>query len=209
MPASTIHKKIYRQTSGAPAERLNFQRQPNRAEQMLYIVDEASHDFRRESLLGENGLLDDLMGFVFEKQHQPAAAHWRHGAAAAGGPAAEPGPRPRAAGLPLPGAGGRRGAAPGDAPGPGVGHPGECHGAARGAAPGERPNIQLHTKGFHDMFTMGGDKLEDGLRWAYRQFGHENTTIICRSNRNANQYNQLIRRSLVRAPRRRLRAATT
>src|SRR3954467_9866202 len=26
--ASTIHKKIYRQTSGSPSERLNFQRQP-------------------------------------------------------------------------------------------------------------------------------------------------------------------------------------
>ena len=60
----------------------------------------------------------------------------------------------------------------------------------------QAPNIQLHTKGFNDIFKMGGDKLEDGLRWAYRNFGHENTTIICRSNRNANQYNQLIRRAL-------------
>ena len=42
VPASTIHKKIYRQTSGVPAERLSFQRQPNRAEQTLFIVDEAS-----------------------------------------------------------------------------------------------------------------------------------------------------------------------
>ena len=64
--ASTIHKKIYRQTSGTPSERLNFQRQPNRAEQTLYIVDEASM-ISDEKAFGENGLLDDLMGFVFEK----------------------------------------------------------------------------------------------------------------------------------------------
>ena len=64
--ASTIHKKIYRQTSGSPSERLNFQRQPNRVEQMLYIVDEASM-ISDEKAFGENGLLDDLMGYVFEK----------------------------------------------------------------------------------------------------------------------------------------------
>src|SRR6476620_3589803 len=43
---------------------------------------------------------------------------------------------------------------------------------------------------------MTGEKLEDGLRYAYDKFGIENTTVICRSNKNANLYNQHIRRQI-------------
>jgi hypothetical protein len=40
--ASTIHTRKYTAKRPAPRERLNFQRQPNRAEQTLYIVDRGS-----------------------------------------------------------------------------------------------------------------------------------------------------------------------
>ena len=48
--ASTIHKKIYRQTSGAPAERLRFQppAQPRRADALHR--GRGLHDFGRESV---------------------------------------------------------------------------------------------------------------------------------------------------------------
>ncbi|QSE99082.1 ATP-dependent DNA helicase [Fulvivirga lutea] len=46
---------------------------------------------------------------------------------------------------------------------------------------------------FSDIFKMTGQKLEDGIRYAYDNEGVENTAILCRSNKNANAYNQYIR----------------
>lgn len=60
----------------------------------------------------------------------------------------------------------------------------------------EKPMISFISKGFKDFFRMTGEKLEDGLRYAYDKFGRENTIIITRSNRSAVQYNQYIRRTL-------------
>lgn len=52
---------------------------------------------------------------------------------------------------------------------------------------------QITTKGYTDMYRMGGDMLEEGLNYAYNKYGHDNTLIICRSNKNANAYNRQIR----------------
>ncbi|UJP63587.1 ATP-dependent DNA helicase [Mongoliitalea daihaiensis] len=54
-------------------------------------------------------------------------------------------------------------------------------------------HIHFVTKGFSDFFKMTGERLEDGLRYAYDKYGIENTTIITRSNKSAVQYNQYIR----------------
>ena len=192
--ASTIHKKIYRQTSGSPSERLNFQRQPNRAEQMLYIVDEASM-ISDEKAFGESGLLDDLMGFVFEKTSNKLLLIGDTAQLPPVGQLLSPALDPELLAH-------RFRATVGSVELRQVMRQAQESGILVNATElreelrQEHPTIQLHTKGFCDIFKMGGDKLEDGLRWAYRKYGHENTTIICRSNRNANQYNQLIRRAL-------------
>jgi exodeoxyribonuclease-5 len=60
----------------------------------------------------------------------------------------------------------------------------------------EKPEIQLITKGFKDIFKMTGEKLEDGIRYAYDKYGPENTIVLTRSNRNAVQYNRLIRNQI-------------
>lgn len=60
-----------------------------------------------------------------------------------------------------------------------------------------RFGIRFNTKDYPDIFSMNSDKLEDGLRYAYNRFGIENVIIICRSNRQANQFNQYIRRNLL------------
>jgi ATP-dependent exoDNAse (exonuclease V) alpha subunit len=52
---------------------------------------------------------------------------------------------------------------------------------------------KIVTKGYKDIFRMGGDMLVEGLHYAYKKFGDDNTLIICRSNKNANAYNQQIR----------------
>ena len=197
VPASTIHKKIYRQTSSSPSAGLSFQRQPNRVEEMLYIVDEASM-ISDEKSFGETGLLDDLLGYVFEKSTNRLLLIGDTAQLPPVGqllsPALDPALlaerfRARVEGVEL-----RQ-----------VMRQAEASGILVNATElreelrQQVPAIQLHTRGYGDIFKMGGDKLEDGLRWAYRHFGHENTTIICRSNRNANQYNQLIRQVLFEA----------
>ncbi|MCB2377438.1 AAA family ATPase [Hymenobacter sp. BT635] len=192
--ASTIHKKIYRQTSATPSDSLSFQRQPNRTTDTLYIVDEASM-ISDEKSFGENGLLDDLMGYVFEKPSNKLLVIGDTAQLPPVGQALSPALDPellahrfkaKVDGVEL-----RQ-----------VMRQAEESGilmnatALREELRQEAPHIQFFTKGYPDIFRVGGDKLEDGLRWAYKNFGHENTTIICRSNKNANLYNQMIRRTL-------------
>jgi exodeoxyribonuclease-5 len=52
---------------------------------------------------------------------------------------------------------------------------------------------QMKIKGYRDIFKMTGERLEEGLNYAYQKYGMENTLVICRSNKNANLYNQHIR----------------
>ncbi|MGB3180148.1 MAG: AAA family ATPase [Cyclobacteriaceae bacterium] len=57
-------------------------------------------------------------------------------------------------------------------------------------------SIRFKTSGYPDIYRMTGERIEDGLRYAYDKFGNEDTIIICRSNRSAVQYNEYIRRSI-------------
>lgn len=56
---------------------------------------------------------------------------------------------------------------------------------------------QITTKGYKDVYRMTGERLEEGLEYAYNKYGHENTLVICRSNKNANLYNKQIRARLL------------
>jgi len=60
----------------------------------------------------------------------------------------------------------------------------------------KEPAIKITTKAFRDMFRMTGERLEEGLRYAYDKFGQENTIILTRSNKSAVQYNEYIRRMI-------------
>lgn len=59
-----------------------------------------------------------------------------------------------------------------------------------------KPSISFNTKGFKDFYRMTGERLEDGLRYAYDKFGLDNTMIITRSNKAAVQYNKYIRNAI-------------
>ncbi|HEY4198355.1 MAG TPA: ATP-dependent helicase, partial [Mucilaginibacter sp.] len=52
---------------------------------------------------------------------------------------------------------------------------------------------RITTKGYKDVFRMTGERLEEGLNYAYNKYGYDGTLIVCRSNKNANLYNQQIR----------------
>lgn len=60
----------------------------------------------------------------------------------------------------------------------------------------ENPVIQFNSGQFKDFYKMTGERLEDGLRYAYQKFGIEQTVIVTRSNKLAVQYNQYIRRAI-------------
>lgn len=49
------------------------------------------------------------------------------------------------------------------------------------------------TRGYKDVFRMTGERLEEGLNYAYNKYGFDGTLIVCRSNKNANLYNKQIR----------------
>ena len=56
---------------------------------------------------------------------------------------------------------------------------------------------QFKSQGYTDLFSMTGAKLVEGLEYAYRKFGIENSLVVCRSNKSANVYNNQIRSRLL------------
>ncbi|WP_107828464.1 AAA family ATPase [Mucilaginibacter yixingensis] len=58
---------------------------------------------------------------------------------------------------------------------------------------GQQVMPKLITKGFTDTYRMTSDRLEEGLNYAYNKYSDESTLVICRSNKNANLFNQQIR----------------
>ena len=60
----------------------------------------------------------------------------------------------------------------------------------------KEPKITFVAKGFKDFYRMTGERLEDGLRYAYDKFGLDNTMIITRSNKSAVLYNKYIRNAI-------------
>lgn len=55
----------------------------------------------------------------------------------------------------------------------------------------------LKIKGYADVYRMTGERLIEGLHYAYNKYGMENTLVICRSNKHANLYNQHIRNHIL------------
>ncbi|MBK9508013.1 MAG: AAA family ATPase [Cytophagaceae bacterium] len=189
--SQTIHRKIYKQVEDAHSGNLVFKLQPNTSEGTLFIVDEASmiSDTRE---FGQNGLLHDLINFVFEGQENKLLLIGDEAQLPPVGMALSPAldinhlqdfyhskvftqtltevmRQQQASGILLNAT------------------------ALREQLTEKTPDILLNTKGFKDFFNMPGDRIEDGLQYAYQKYGQENTILITRSNRNAVQYNRLIR----------------
>lgn len=191
--AFTIHKKIFQQTE-EPGEGLRFSRQKNYHTSTLFIVDEASM-LSDQSDYGTKGLLTELMNYVFEKEgnrllligdvaqlppvgstESPAleASYLKHNFKTDNFSIelTEVMRQEESSGI--------------------------LYNATqlRRELSKEKFDIKFTTGQFKDIFKMTGERLEDGLRYAYDKYGTENTVIVCRSNKNAVQYNQYIRRAI-------------
>ncbi len=57
----------------------------------------------------------------------------------------------------------------------------------------KEPKIQFKTEGFDDVIPINGVELEDEINSAFGTYGENNVTIITRSNKRANEFNQQIR----------------
>ncbi|MGK7395090.1 MAG: ATP-dependent DNA helicase [Candidatus Cyclobacteriaceae bacterium M3_2C_046] len=192
--AFTIHKKIYQTVADPNKGTFKFKRQKNYYKNTVFLVDEASmiHD---EAEFNNNGLLTDLIEYVYE---DPSNKLMLIGDGAQLPPVKQ-------------------------LNSPGLEqeylqvkfnlsvrqyelkevmrqelNSGILYNATSLRNELFKKDFQIHfqTAGFKDIYRMTGEKLEDGLRYAYDKYGVENTIIICRSNRQAVGFNQYIRRMI-------------
>ena len=193
--AFTIHKIIYKQTVDSKSGELKFIRQKNYFKKTVFIVDEASMISDENGFLN-NGLLHDLVNYVFEHRSNKLILI---------GDNAQ-----------LPPVGSNR------SPGLEMDYLKVNYGLdaseielnevvrqeqesgilinatqLRKAVFDEKQKVFLETNKHGDIFKMTHQKLEEGIRYAYDKFGMEDTAIICRSNWQAVQYNEYIRRNIL------------
>jgi len=199
MKALTIHKKIYRKKT-ATATAPDFALAENTHKNTLFIVDEASMIADEAVSFFSKSLLGDLVRYVRSGEkcqlmfvgdtaqlppvgmsESPALAPDRlsadHGLNATHGELRQVVRQEQASGI--------------------------LHNATRirnGIGESHRDKLpfpRIQTKGFGDIFRMNGDRLIEGLYYAYDRFGTENCIVICRSNRSANLYNKHIRHQIL------------
>ena len=193
--AFTIHKIIYKQTVDPKSGELKFVKQKNYFKKTVFIVDEASMISDENGFLN-NGLLYDLVNYVFEHRSNKLILI---------GDNAQ-----------LPPVGSNR------SPGLEMEYLKANYGLdvceielsevvrqeqesgilfnatqLRKSVFDQKQKIFLDTSKHRDIFKMTHLKLEEGIRYAYDKHGMEGTAIICRSNWQAVQYNEYIRRNIL------------
>lgn len=194
--AFTIHKRIYRKKVAASPE-MNFVLADNLSENTVFIVDEASmisdqvHDYSRHSLL------QDLISYVYNSKNCKLMLVGDTAQLPPVGSEKSPALDPKV----LDGNFGLK-----------VytyeltdvvrqeKESGILHNATelRELVRKNKSNFpKFNLKGFRDIFKMTGEKLVEGLSYAYDKYGIENSIVICRSNKSANAYNQNIRNRIL------------
>ncbi|MDW7690345.1 AAA family ATPase [Flammeovirgaceae bacterium SG7u.111] len=196
--AFTIHKIIYKPTEDPASGRIVFKKQPNQSKNTVFIVDEASMIDDGSDYGYRNGLLTELVSYVFEKPNSgnklmlvgdtaqlppvhkdisPAldVLHLEQECMLKVMPhmLTDVVRQQQASGIL------------------------ENATAIRLQIAKRNFQINLNTKKYKDIFRMPSQKLENGLRYTYDKYGVENTSLICRSNRSATLYNQFIRKQIL------------
>ena len=192
--ASTIHRQIYQNERSDGNEGLIFKRKRNTLSKTYFIVDEASM-ISDQAESSSQGILSDLIDYVFEKKSNKLIL--------VGDTAQLPPVKldisPALEGEYLK----RRFFA----------NLYECEltevvrqeiesGILRNATMlrhnlfDKNYKLEFITKGYKDIYRMTGEKMEEGLRYAYTKYGEENTIVITRSNKSATGYNRYIRHTI-------------
>ena len=183
--AFTIHKKIYRKKEAASPE-MNFVLGDNLAENTLFIVDEASIISDQSGDFSRQSLLHDLISYVYNGKNCKLMLVGDTAQLPPVGSADSPAlnmnvlkdvfaldvftyeltdvvRQEKASGI--------------------LYNATKIRELIRQEAK-SFPEIQVN--GFPDVYRMTGEKLVEGLNYAYNRFGMDNTLVVCRSNKNAN-----------------------
>lgn len=194
--AFTIHKKIYRKKEAASPE-MNFVLADNLAENTLFIVDEASMISDQSGDFSRQSLLHDLISYIYNGKNCKLMLVGDTAQLPPVGSADSPALNPqllkdiftldvfnyeltdvvrqeKQSGI--------------------LFNATEIRELIRQES-SSFPHIQVN--GFRDVYRMTGEKLVEGLNYAYNKFGMDNTLVVCRSNKNANSYNQNIRNRIL------------
>lgn len=194
--AFTIHKKIYRKKNAASPE-MNFVLGDNLMENTIFIVDEASmisdmvHDYSRQSLL------EDLVSYVYKGKNCKLMLVGDTAQLPPVGSELSPALnkqilssdfRLKVLSYEL----------------TDVVRQEKESGILYNATQlrelirmGKQTFPKFSIRAYRDIFRMTGERLIEGLNYAYDKYGMENTIVICRSNKNANAYNQNIRNRIL------------
>ncbi len=193
--AFTIHKIIYKQVADPKSGQLKFRRVKNYNKNTIFVVDEASMLSEGNSF-GEVGLLKDLLAFVFEHNSNKLLLIGDTAQLPPVGQTFSPGlnkehlqaiTNKKVLFIEL----------------DEVMRQNEASGILKNATELRRIlaaddlDIRLRTNGLDDIFQMSGERLADGLNYAYAKYGMHETIVVCRSNRDAVQYNKHIRDQLL------------
>ena len=193
--AFTIHKIIYKQVADPKSGQLKFRRVKNYNKNTVFVVDEASMLSEGNSF-GEIGLLKDLLAFVFEHDSNKLLLIGDTAQLPPVGQTFSPGlnkqhletiTNKKVLFTEL----------------DEVMRQNEASGILKNATElrrilaADELNIRLRTNGLDDIFQMSGERLADGLNYAYAKYGMQETIVVCRSNRDAVQYNKHIRDQLL------------
>lgn len=193
--AFTIHKIIYKQVADPKSGQLKFRRVKNYNKNTVFVVDEASM-LSEGNNFGEIGLLKDLLAFVFEHNSNKLLLIGDTAQLPPVGQTFSPGLNKQHleaitdkkvlfAELDE------------------VMRQNESSGILRNATELRRVlaedgiKIRLKTNGLDDIFQMSAERLADGLNYTYAKYGMHETIVVCRSNRDAVQYNKHIREQLL------------
>lgn len=200
--AWTIHKKIYRKKQALSLS-LSFVLAPNPHEHTLFIVDEASMISNERPAYHSKSLLEDLVDYVLagkscsllfvgDTAQLPPIGYTESpaldtqqvealfGLQTMGYELQEVVRQAESSGILINATRIRE----------------QIHRGPEGDS-GETIIPKFRVKGYPDIFRMGGDRLLEGLNYAYDKYGLENTLVICRSNKHANLYNQHIRHGIL------------
>jgi len=193
--AFTIHKIIYKQVADPKSGQLKFRRVKNYNKNTVFVIDEASMLSEGNSF-GDSGLLKDLLAFTFEHSSNKLLLIGDTAQLPPVGQTFSPGLDRRHLQ---------------DITGKNVlfaeldevMRQNEASGILKNATElrrilaADKVDIRLQTNGLEDIFQMSAERLADGLNYAYEKYGMHETIVICRSNRDAVQYNKHIRDQLL------------
>lgn len=197
-PATTIHKKIYRQKSADDGVG-NFVLDRNLHSDTIFIVDEASMISNRGgegSSFGSGRLLEDLLNFVYQQKRCKLIVCGDVAQLPPVGLAVSPALDKKY----MDGQGYKAVAKTltdivrqADESGILV----NASNIRSQIVQGKNDFPALTYEGFADVRKISGTELLEEINWAYDHFGIEETKIICRSNKRANKFNQGIRNQIL------------